>query len=83
MENFMKDIVLDRMAGQLECQLEKNGEFKKCKKRFLLLFDKLQKKFDGNKKKADYWISLIKQWGITLAGMEKQHTVLDFMMAWI
>lgn len=52
MENFMKDIVVDRMAGQWECQLEKNGEFKKCKKRFLLLFDKLQKKSDGNKKKS-------------------------------
>ena len=50
MENLMKDIVASRMSGQLECHLEKDEEFKKCKKSFLLLFDKLQKKLDGNKK---------------------------------
>lgn len=50
MENLMKDIVASRMSGQLECYLEKDEEFKKCKKSFLLLFDKLQKKLDGNKK---------------------------------
>ena len=50
MENLMKDIVASRMSGQLECHLEKDEEFKKCKKSFLLLFDKMQKKLDGNKK---------------------------------
>ena len=52
MENLMKDIVASRMSGQLECHLEKDEEFKKCKKSFLLLFDKLQEKLDGNKKES-------------------------------
>jgi len=52
MENLMKDIVKNRMTGSLECQLEKDVEFKDCREKVLLLFDKLQKKLDGSKKKS-------------------------------
>ncbi len=52
MENLMKDIVASRMAAPLECQLKKDVEFQNCREKFSLVFGKLQKKLEGNKKES-------------------------------
>lgn len=52
MENLMKDIVANRMADPLECQLEKNVEFQDCRERVSHLFDKLKNKLAGSRKKS-------------------------------
>lgn len=57
MENLMKDIVASRMSGQLECHLEKDEEFKKCKKSFLLYrklrYSEIQKEQEFTKRMSD------------------------------
>ena len=52
MENLIKDIVANRIAGLLECQLQKDVEFQNYREKFSLMFGKLQKKLDGNKKES-------------------------------
>lgn len=51
MENLMKDIVANRMAAPLECQLQKDVEFQNYREKFSLVFGKLQKKLSDNRKK--------------------------------